>query len=120
MEFKYKQIKTLDQRKLISHNIMEKNPDKVPIILEKDPTNKIQEFNKTKFLSDKKYTVAQFTLKIRSEMKLPEEEALFLSVKGKYSISGQKIMENVYNTYKDEDGFLYIMYTSELIYGNKI
>ena len=53
-------------------------------------------------------------------MKLPEEEALFLSVKGKYSISGQKIMENVYNTYKDEDGFLYIMYTSELIYGNKI
>ena len=44
MEFKYKQIKTFDQRKLISQNILEKYPDKVPIILEKDPTNKIQEF----------------------------------------------------------------------------
>ena len=120
MEFKYKQIKTFDQRKLISQNILEKYPDKVPIILEKDPTNKIQEFKKTKFLSERKYTVSEFTQKIRSEMKLPEEEALFLSVKGKYSISGQKIMENIYNTYKDEDGFLYIMYTSELIYGNKI
>ena len=120
MEFKFKQIKTLEQRKLISHNLLDKNPDKVPIILEKDPTNKILEFQKTKFLSERKYTVSEFTQRIRSEMKLPEEEALFLSVKGKYSISGQKLMENVYNTYKDEDGFLYIMYTSELIYGNKI
>ena len=120
MEFKYKQIKTEDQRKLISNNLLEKNPDKVPVILEKDPTSKIQGFSKTKFLSERNYTVSEFTQKIRSEMKLPEEEALFLSVKGKYSISGQKLMENIYNTYKDVDGFLYIMYTSELIYGNKL
>ena len=50
-------------------------------------------------------------------MKIPKEEGLFLSAKGKYSLSGQKIIGDIYNTYKDEDGFLYIMYTTELIFG---
>ena len=49
---------------------------------------------------------------------MPEEEALFLSAKGKYNINGERSINDVYNAYKDkEDGFLYIMYSSELIYG---
>ena len=51
-------------------------------------------------------------------MKLPPGEALFLSAKGKYNLIGESTIANVYNTYKDkEDGFLYIMYSSVLVYG---
>ena len=55
---------------------------------------------------------------IKKLLKLPEEEALFLSAKGKYNITGEKTIEEIYKTYKDkQDGFLYIMYSSELVYG---
>ena len=42
----------------------------------------------------------------------------FVVVKGKYTISGGKTMGSIYNSYKDkDDGFLYITYSAELIYG---
>ena len=51
-------------------------------------------------------------------MKLPQEEALFLAAKGKYNLVGERSIDEIYNTYKDkEDGFLYIMYSSVLVYG---
>ena len=47
-------------------------------------------------------------------MKMTEYEGLFFSVKGKYTITGEKIMSD----FKDkEDGFLYIAYTTEMVYG---
>ena len=51
-------------------------------------------------------------------MEIGENEALFFVVKGKYSISGEKTMGQIYNDYKDkEDGFLYITYSSEIFFG---
>ena len=51
-------------------------------------------------------------------MKLPQEEALFLAAKGKYNLVGASTIASIYNTYKDkEDGFLYIMYSSVIVYG---
>ena len=45
------------------------------------------------------------------------KDALFLQVRTKFSIVGEKTIGEIYDTFKDEDGFLYIMYTTELIYG---
>ena len=51
-------------------------------------------------------------------MKIPDQEALFLTAKGKYSITGEKSMLQIYKDFKDkQDGFLYIAYTTELVYG---
>ena len=117
MEFTYKIQNTLKQRKIISQNILNKNKDKVPIILEKDPKCKLIPIKKTKFMIEKNSTVSKLIQSIRILMKIPQEEGLFLSAKGKYTLTGQKIIGDIYNTYKDEDGFLYIMYTTELIFG---
>ena len=55
---------------------------------------------------------------IRGLIELSEYEAIFFVARGKYTISGDKTMGQIYNIYKDkEDGFLYITYSSELIYG---
>ena len=51
-------------------------------------------------------------------MQLSEGQALFLSAKGKYNITGEKTMGEIYEIFKDkEDGFLYIMYSTELVFG---
>ena len=50
-------------------------------------------------------------------MKLNEGEALYLSVKAKYNLTSEKVLGDIYELYKDNDGFLYIMYSSQVIMG---
>ena len=51
-------------------------------------------------------------------MKLSNDEALFLSAKGKYNLIGEKSMGEIYKLYKDkDDGFLYVMYSSFVVFG---
>ncbi len=62
--------------------------------------------------------VSKFQLMIENLIKLNEGEALFLAIKGKCAISGEKTMGDIYEKYKDkEDGFLYMMYSSKVILG---
>ena len=118
MEFQFKKQLTGDKRKKQCNLLLLKNPDKIPIILEKDPNCKIEETKKTKFLIQKNFTVNQFSRLIRALMSINEDEALFFTAKGKYTITGEKTMAQIYKDYKDkEDGFLYIGYTTELVYG---
>ena len=119
MEFQYKkEIPDLEKRKEQLKILQLKNPNKIPIILEKAPICKFEGIQKTRFLINKDFTVSKFQLMIKKLLKLPEEEALFFSAKGKYNITGEKTIEEIYKTYKDkQDGFLYIMYSSELVYG---
>ena len=118
MEFKFKKENELEKRKKQSSILLIKNPNKVPIILEKEPKCKIEGIKKTKFLVQKDFTVNQFSRMVRALMSIPEEEALFFTAKGKYTITGQKTMGQIYKDFKDkEDSFLYIAYTTELVYG---
>ena len=117
MEFKYKLTKDKETRKKESQSLREKYPDYLPIVLEKDPTCRLKELKKTKYLLQKKYTVNQFLQEIREKVEMQEGEALFLQAKLKYALSAEKTIEEIYNSYKDEDGLLYIMYSSELIFG---
>ena len=118
MEYNFKKVTPLSKRKSQCHALLKKNQNRIPVILEKDPKSDIKESKKTKFLIQKDFTVNQFIQMIRGLMQISEFEALFFVVKGKYSISGDKTMGQIYNNYKDkEDGFLYITYSAELIYG---
>ena len=46
MEFQYKKDLSLEKRKDHCHKLMIKEPDKIPIILEKDPDSKLEKINK--------------------------------------------------------------------------
>ena len=119
MEFQFKKdLPDLEKRKEQCRKLLSEEPNKVPIILEKDPTCKIAPIKKTRHLIKKDKSVNWFLSQIRKLTKIPEEQALFLSIKGKYSISGEILMDEIYKKYKDkEDGFLYISYSTEVIYG---
>ena len=108
----------IEKRKEIFESAIKNNPGKIPVILERDETSKLSEIKKTRYLFEKDYTISEFLLLIRNSLKLNEGEALFLSTKGKYNLTGEKTMGEIYKLYKDKgDGFLYILYSSVLVYG---
>jgi GABA(A) receptor-associated protein len=119
MKFKFKeQNPDASKRKQESSKIRDKYPDRIPIICEKAPYSKLKEVDKTKYLVPYDLTAANFSFIIRKRLELSKEAALFLLVSGKHSILGDTAMSEIYEKYKDqEDGFLYIAYTSELTWG---
>ena len=89
-----------------------------PIIFEKDPKSNIEPFPKTRYLVNKDMTVNHFQLLLRNKLKLNETQAFFLLVQGKYTILGENTLEEIYHKFKDrDDGFLYMMYSTEQIWG---
>lgn len=115
----FKNNYSLEKRIQESSKIMGKYPDRVPIICEKNQAQKndIPEIDKTKFLVPQDLSVGQFVYVIRRRLKLPPEKALFLFV-GKRTIAPTtEIIGNLYEKYKDEDGFLYTLYSGENAFG---
>ena len=96
---------------------MEKYPERIPIICEKGNDSNIPGIDKTKYLIPKDLTVHQFTYVIRKRLNLNKEQALWLFVNGKYLVKGDTLMSQVYDKMKDPDGFLYISYSGENVYG---
>ena len=111
----------VSKRKEECDKILKEYPERIPIICEKDPkcTN-IQEIDKTKFLVSNDLTVAQFHFMIRKKLNLIDEQSSFyLLVNGDYAINGDIPLVDIYQKHKNpEDGFLYILYTSTLVWGN--
>ena len=118
MQFTYKNVKPFEERKEEYQKVIEQNPGKVGIIVEKDPKSQIADIEKKKFLIKEDMTLTQFTKIIRNRLKIDEKQALFFLANGKTSLTGNDTMREIYNKYKDEDGFLYIAYASQEIWGN--
>ncbi len=55
---------------------------------------------------------------IRRKLQISKEECLFLLVnEGKDLTKSNHTLEDVFEKYKDEDGFLYVLYTNEYTLG---
>jgi GABA(A) receptor-associated protein len=116
--FKFKEDNPdLNKRKELSNIILKNNPQKVPIIIEPDLII-FKEIKKTKYLVPKEFTFAQLCYLIRVQLDLDSYESLFLVINGTTCLTGEILIQDIYNKYKDLDGFLYIKYTGELVWGN--
>ena len=54
---------------------------------------------------------------VRDKLKLNKEQGIVLMADGKYMLKMTTLLSDVYNQHKDEDGFLYLVYSGENIYG---
>lgn len=105
-----------EQRRKEATTIKTKYPDRIPVIVEKEPYSDIVEIDKHKFLVPNHLTVGQFVYVIRKRMKLPPEKAIFIFVHNQ--IPNQScLMSSIYEESKDNDEFLYIKYTGENTFG---
>jgi len=79
-----------DERKKQSEKMLEKNPDKIPIICEKHKKSNLNALDKNKYLVTEKYKVYQFIHLLRNRINLKQEEALYLFVQGKTLLKSGK------------------------------
>ena len=114
MDFKTKH----DFQKRISESkkIMNKYPQRVPIIVEKCDKSQINNIDKHKYLVPKDLNMNQFVYIIRKRIKLDKSQSIFLMINNTICPSNKPIGV-VYEENKDDDGFLYIKYTSENTFG---
>ena len=118
MNFKFKQEKTVNERKIMCEKFKSRYPGVIPIIIEKDPNANITVLDETQFAIEHTLTAGHLILMIKKRMKMKKGEALSLLVNGKTVITGSDSLSDIYEKYKDkEDGYLYIVYTSSLFLG---
>jgi GABA(A) receptor-associated protein len=114
--FDYKKEKSFEERLQESTKIMEKYPDKIPIIVSKCSKSHLNNIDKNKYLVSNDMTLSQFIYTIRKRIKLEASEALFFFIDNTVPKNSAPIGE-LYNLHKDKDGFLYITYNSENTFG---
>tara|TARA_B100001094_G_scaffold333260_1_gene409968 strand:- start:5425 stop:5769 length:345 start_codon:yes stop_codon:yes gene_type:complete len=113
--YNYKKEKDFNFRLNESKKILEKYPDKIPLIIEKSE-NCEYTIEKNKYLIPKDIKIQQLFYIIRKRIKIKDSEAIFVYINKKLPSSSSYISE-IYDTNKDEDGFLYITYSTENTFG---
>lgn len=112
----FKEEYSLEDRRNESIKIMQKYPSRIPIIVEKNDKCNFQDIDKRKYLVPKDLNMNQFTFIIRKRIKLDSSQAIFLMINNTLCPSNTNIGE-VYDDFHNEDGFLYITYSSENTFG---
>lgn len=113
---KFRAEHTSEQRLAESSRIKEKYPDRIPVICERNERSEVQDIDKKKYLVPSDLTVGQFVYVIRKRLKLPPEQAIYIFVNGNIPATSA-LMNTVYNDHVDADGFLYMTYSGENVFG---
>ena len=79
----FKNKYSFESRKSESKRIMERYPDRIPIIVEKSKNSDIKEIDKKKYLVPRDLTVGQFIFVIRKRIDLSSEQAIYIFINNK-------------------------------------
>eukprot|EP00418_Pyrodinium_bahamense_P078416 CAMPEP_0179063872 /NCGR_PEP_ID=MMETSP0796-20121207/27660_1 /TAXON_ID=73915 /ORGANISM="Pyrodinium bahamense, Strain pbaha01" /LENGTH=126 /DNA_ID=CAMNT_0020760809 /DNA_START=85 /DNA_END=465 /DNA_ORIENTATION=+ len=113
-----------EKRMAEAARIQAKYPDRIPVICEKAARSTLPDIDKKKFLVPGTMLVGEFKYIIHKHIKQTSEEGiapdqtLYLFV-GNASPKTGDLMSEVYDQYKDSDGFLYVTYSAENTLGAK-
>ncbi|KAL2077477.1 hypothetical protein ACEWY4_026981 [Coilia grayii] len=114
----FKQRKCLATRKDEVCNIRSKFPNKLPVIVERYMREThLPLLDKSKFLVPFELTMGQFISLLRSKIDLDSTQALYLLVSERHMTCMTASMGEVYSQYSDPDGFLYMTYASQDMFG---
>jgi len=123
----FKKQHSLEKRMAEAEKIRSKYRNRVPVIVERAARADIQDIDKKKYLVPGDLTIAQFTYVIRKSIKLTSEQALYVFVEVTENDSNSQILpptsstiDSIYHSYKDQDGFLYITYSGENVFGHSV
>lgn len=86
------------------------------VIVERMENSDIPDIDKVKFLVPSDLAVSQFLLVIRRRIKVAPEVAIYVFVRDTLPPTAAT-MAQVYDEFKDDDGFLYVTYSGEKTFG---
>ncbi|KAE8077120.1 hypothetical protein FH972_015718 [Carpinus fangiana] len=112
----FKKQYSFEERLEDAKNIIMKYPDRVPVIIERYSRTDLPEMEKKKYLVPRDMSIGQFIHILSSRLHLTPGKALFVFVKNTLPQTASP-MDSIYDSYKDDDGFLYMCYSSEKTFG---
>jgi GABA(A) receptor-associated protein len=114
----YKSSFPFEKRLEESTRIKNKHADRIPVVCEisKRQHDDLPKIDKSKFLVPTNLSVGHLLIVIRNRMKLSADKAIFLFVGDTIPPSTETIGA-IYERFKDPDGFLYVSYSSENVFG---
>ena len=122
-EYKYciadfKKVYGLAERKKQSKTVHAKHPDKIPVIIEKlkNVTNPVPDLEKHKYLMPNDIYMNQLLYIINKRLDINSSASIYLFANDILINNSESIM-TTYQRHKDEDGFLYLYYTAENVFG---
>jgi GABA(A) receptor-associated protein len=115
-------IESLDvkTRRAISNELLKDHPHYVPVIVEKDLLSRLPEISKRKYLIHTNLTMGNLLFRIRAQISdLQPHEALFFFTSSGNHVSppGILVSEFYHREKSKEDGFLYLVYREENVFG---
>ncbi|XP_072983917.1 autophagy-related protein 8f-like [Typha latifolia] len=113
----FKQQHDFEKRKNEAARIRQKYSDRVPVIVEKADKSDVPNIDKKKYLVPADLTLGQFVYVIRKRINLTADKAIFMFVDNVLPPTGT-LMGKIYEDKKDEDGFLYLIYSGENTFGH--
>lgn len=114
----FKKEKTLDQRKCECERVRSKYPDLIPVICERYHGSKmLPQSTRRKYLVPPDITVGQFQYVIRKRIQLAPDQALFVFVNDTVMCPTMSTLSEMFKMHKNEDGFLYMIYSGESTFG---
>ena len=104
-----------NKREQEATRIIEKYPNRFPIICETAKNNDLN-LDKHKYLIPRDFTFGQFIYILRKRMEIKPEQGVFIFINN-ILVPTAGIISNVYREYKDDDGFLYMVVSTENTFG---
>lgn len=112
----YKKKKSFDARRDEAELLLRTFPDKIPVIFQPSPNVKLKPLEKDKFLFPNDFNIINVLFILRKKLSISSAEALFMYVGNEIPPSNELLL-SLYPFYKDDDGFLYIIYSTENVFG---
>jgi GABA(A) receptor-associated protein len=112
----FKDKHSFEKRLSEATRIMERYPDRIPVICE-CIGGEVPDIDRKKYLVPSDLSMAEFLYVIRKRIKIKPEQSIYLFVGDSVMVAGCQIMGSVYAEHKDLDGFLYTCYSGENTFG---
>lgn len=119
---KFIEDNNLNKRYTTAQNIINKYPNMIPIIIGRGELKTTPMITKFKYLVPRDSLMGNLVVQIRKQLSkdglLHDKTGLFFFINNEKLIPNTSSMEELYNKYKSDDGFLYITYMRENTFGN--
>ena len=117
-EHEFKMRYTFDQRKKESDRITAKYPNKCLIVVEKSDSSNVPDVQKKKWIVKEDLTFGQYVHLVKKNITLDNpKDILIFFVANSYLPRISDTIGEVYQQYKDKDGFLYVSYSQQEFLG---
>ncbi|XP_061300491.1 microtubule-associated proteins 1A/1B light chain 3C-like [Pezoporus occidentalis] len=115
----FKQRRSLASRMQEVAEIRLKYPNKIPVVVERYHKEKtLPPLTRTKYLVAQDLPLSQLVVTLRTRLSLASSQTFYLLVNNKGLPNMSITMQELYQDNRDEDGFLYLTYASQEMFGS--